>query len=234
MICASTKDAAESHRWFAKCFLALMLSTAVIVFRTDDLRAQGNDFASISLDRPDGSSVAVPLEGPLQNDTAELIAREIQAIDKIIASRNASPKSEVDSAVLEVAHESRNDALKQLDLALRIAQQTSSGQLDGGLLRKAKQYSEDANETLLSQVPSFLFVTTQITTSVADATMHYISKGDYDAKRHSWMSYSPGDKIRIGRYVFRVEPSDPVADIYEELVLVVKDPTQRTLRPIRK
>ena len=234
MIGASKKDAAVLFGWFARYILVLVISTMTIGYRADVVRAQGEYGASISLDRPDGTSVSVPLEGPLHNDMLERIAREIQTLDKFIASRNASSKSEADTAILKVAYESRNDALKQLDLALRIAQQTSSGQLDLGILRKAKEYSKDANEALVSQVPSSIFVTTQITTSVANATMHCISKGDYDAGKHSWMSYSTGDKLRIGRYVFRVEPREPASDIYEELVLVVKDPTQRKLHPLRK
>ncbi len=147
---------------------------------------------AISLTRPDGSIVAVPLSGPLHSRKAERISGEIQALDIAIAFRNASAKSESEAAMLAVAVESRNDALRELDLALRVTQETSAGQLDTSILGKAERYSSVANEVLRAPVPDTLMLGTQISTSVPNATLHYMSKGEYDAKSGSWTSYSRG------------------------------------------
>jgi len=189
---------------------------------------------AITLLRADGGSVTIPLSGPLHNEKAESLARELQSLDNIIASRNALARSEIDAAILSVANESRNDALKELDLALRIAQQTSAGELDDKVLQMAERYSKASKEVLTSQVPTTIYVTTLISTSEANALLHYVSKGDYDAKNLSWISYSEGDKLRIGRYVFRVEPPNLNSGVYEEVVLVVSDPTKRKLTPLRE
>ena len=193
----------------------------------------GNFGETISLTRFDGSSVLVPLNGPLNNEKVERIAREIQSLDRIIASRKADTKSESEAAVISVAYESRNDALSELELALRIGQQTSAGQIDNGILRKAEQYYIGSKEVLRSPIPPNIFVATHISSSVANSTLHYISKGDYDAKKLSWISYSDGDRLKIGRYVFRVEPLETKSDFYEELVLVITEPTNRLIRPLR-
>src|SRR6266849_173783 len=105
-----------------------------------------NTNTAILLTRPDGSIVAVPLTDPLHSQKDERISREIQALDIVIASRNASAKSESEAAMLAVAVESSNDALRELDLALRVAQNTSAGQLDTSILGKAERYSSVANE----------------------------------------------------------------------------------------
>jgi hypothetical protein len=219
------------NRCLVKYSLCLLLSIVLIGCSLGGMR-HNNGEAVISLTRPDGTYVVLPLNGPLHSYNAERIAREIQSLDKIIAIRKASTASESDIAMLSVACESRNDALRELDLALRIAQQTSAGQLDDGILRKAEQYSSGASKALRSPVPTIIMVATQISTSVANATLHYMGKGDYDNKLNSWASYSKGDRLRIGRYVFRVEPSESNSEIYDELVLVITDPTERVITPL--
>ncbi|HME44994.1 MAG TPA: hypothetical protein VKF36_18015 [Syntrophorhabdales bacterium] len=194
--------------------------------------AQDDPASIISIAKPDGTNVLVPLSGPLHNETAEKIAREIQSLDKLISSRNVSPTSQAETALLTVARDSRNDALRELDAALRIAQQTSAGQLDEDILRKSKLYASSAREALRSPIPSTITVATQITTSIRNATLHYISKLDYDLKSQSWMSYSEGESLRIGRYVFRVDPCDVNLTGCEELVMVISDPTKRHITPI--
>lgn len=192
------------------------------------------DGSFISLSKPDGTHVLVPLNGPLHAARTDRLAREVQSLDKIIATRKDSARSQSEAAVIMIAVESRNDALKELELALRIAQQTSAGQLDDGILQKAERYCNGSREALNSPVPTAVFVTTHISTSLSGATLHYMSKGDYDAnKKLSWASYSEGDKLRIGRYVFRVEPHDPNYGVYDELILVVADPTNRLITPLR-
>jgi len=225
--------------WSGKLLKSALLSVAATVVAyffllggcTVGPSRMDNTNTAISLTRADGSRVEVPLSGPLHSHEAERIAREIQALDTAIASRKASAKTASEGAILAVVVESRNDAVHELDLALRVARNTSAGQLDTSILGKANRYSSVANEVLRSPVPNTSMVNTQILTSIPNATLHYQSKGEYDAKSELWLSYSEGDRLRIGLYVFLVEPPGPVTDSFCDLVPVTSDPTKKNLTP---
>jgi hypothetical protein len=192
--------------------------------------------ADIVLSRADGNTVTVPMSGALHDPRAETLAREIQTLDAAIrharASATSGSSSEAQAAMLDVAVESREDAVRELELALAVARLTSAGKLDDESVGKAKDYASQVKAVLSAQAPNSILVATDISTTVPDATLHYMSKGKYNAKSKEWSSYTAGERMRIGRYVFRVQPAD-AAEVYEEFVLVTSDPTKKRLSPMR-
>jgi|ERR1044071_2269821 hypothetical protein len=184
----------------------------------------------IVLSRADGKTVTVPMSGSLYDPRAEKLAREIQALDKEIRDTRASapsPPSEAAAEMLTVAIESREDAVRELELALSVARLTSAGKLDEESVRKAQDFANSGKTVLSAQIPSSIFVATNISTSVPNATIHYMKKAQFAAKSKEWSSYTDGERMRIGRYVFRVQPGD-----YDEIVLVTSDPTNKRLSPM--
>jgi hypothetical protein len=71
----------------------------------------------------------------------------------------------------QIAIDARNDAVDSLDLAYRVAEQTS-GTLDSEQLDSAKRNIQFAKDLLKAPSPSKLFVRTRISTSIKEATIH--------------------------------------------------------------
>lgn len=188
------------------------------------------------LDMADGSALVIPTSGPLANDTAIAICHEVQAIDvglkKLQRSLNTTNNPEIVSALLELAIEYRNESVSELDLAYRISQKTS-GILDRKLLKSAKEKTMNAFSILRATPPPSLFVKTEISTTVVNADIHYISLGDYRSKTGYWSSYNFGKRIKIGRYMFRVQSADSKIKPCEEVILILSDPTVHKIIPKR-
>src|SRR5271169_6837486 len=77
----------------------------------------------LTVTKSDGKQVKVPGAGPLANATAQDVAAGILDYDKQVKSRppgkHASP--EVARAMQQMAEESRNEAVEELDLTYRVA-----------------------------------------------------------------------------------------------------------------
>ncbi|MBI3350129.1 MAG: hypothetical protein HY020_23325 [Burkholderiales bacterium] len=192
----------------------------------------------IVLKRDDGEMVVVPVAGPGRDARAEQLAREIQSLDKQIAesvagaqTRSAQPDP-VQVEVLRMAREARNEALADLTLALAVAGKTSAGALDDETVARAKESAQSAAMILNTQPPSSLLVATDISTSLPDARLHYMSNQKHRLRSTEWSSYTARERLQIGRYVFRVQSADRNTEVYEELVLVLSDPTQKRLTPV--
>jgi hypothetical protein len=194
----------------------------------------GKGKPDIVLSRADGKKVTVPMTGSLYDPRAEKLAREIQALDTEIARAPApSPSSsEAAAAMLTVAVESREDAVRELELALAVARLTSAGKVDDKSIAKAQDYANSVKTVLSAQTPASVVVATDISTSLPNATLHYMSKGKFDAKSKEWSSYTDGDRLHIGRYMFRVQQAD-TAEGFDERVDVISDPTKIRLSPMR-
>lgn len=193
-------------------------------------QAAGKD---LTVTKPDGKQVKVPGKGPLANPTAQEVAAGVLDYDKQVKShppgRRASP--EVARAMQQMADESRNEAVEQLDLTYRVAQETS-GPLDSELLEGAKKNLEFVRDIMRAPPPPNLNVHTTISASLPNAILHYCLRADYLRKACDWQSYNSGALMPIGRYMFRVEFSDGSAKIQEELILVLNDPTQWVIQPM--
>ena len=197
-------------------------------------RAEGQGPAKdITLARRDGTQLRVPSTGPLASRTAQDVAREIAAYDKDPKSpsvRGADPA--VVEAMRQLAQETRNDAVDQLDTTLRVAQSTS-GALDARLLQAARHSADMLKQIVASPPPPSLRVRTEINSSIPNAVLHYCLSADYRKKACSWQSYSFGAVLNIGLYLFRVQSDAGVAQERDEQVLVLNEPTKVTILPMR-
>jgi hypothetical protein len=191
--------------------------------------AGGND---IALKKADGAKVLIPASGPRYNESAHEVAVDVESLDREVKNSRKPPGNrEVVAAMRQIALDARNDAVDSLDLAYRVAEQTS-GVLDSGQLDSAKRNVQFAKDILKASPPPKLFVRTKISSTVSGATIHYWNAADYTKKLGTWSSYTAGENLHIGRYLFRVHSSDG-DETFQELVLVLSDPTEKTLSPVR-
>jgi hypothetical protein len=208
----------------------LVPTTFLMPTRTSAQAVSGKD---ISLTTSSGTKVLVPTSGALANDSAQQVALDVLAIDGQLKSKHGKRpgNSDVAAAMQQMTAEARNDAVDSLDLAYRVAEKTS-GILDNGQIDSAKQNIQIAKHILNTAPPARLFVRTAISSSVTGAALHYWDATEYKQKIGSWSSYTPGEQLHIGRYLFRVDGENG-HEPYEELVLILSDPTEKVISPLR-
>jgi hypothetical protein len=189
--------------------------------------------SEITLKSSNGTKVLIPADGqPGFNETAHEAALDIGSLDREVKNpRKRSGDRQVLLAMRQIAVDARDDAVDSLDLAYRVAGETS-GVLDPQQLDSAKRNIQFAKELLNAAPPPKLYVRTVISSTITGATIHYWNAADYKMKVGTWNSYTAGDNLRIGRYFFSVHPGDG-KEPFQELVLVLSDPTERTLSPVR-
>jgi hypothetical protein len=180
--------------------------------------------------------IEVPLSGPQYDENAATVAKEINKVGAELTAwqeSGAVTNAEVRKAMFEIASQMQWEAAANIDLAYRVAKKTSGGPLDPSLIERASKLNADASALTKIQPPDTVYVSTEISTSVDGAALHYMSLGDYYQNKDSgWRSYSDGQTMRIGRYMFRVQPPSPVQGIYREILLVISDPTKRKIVPV--
>jgi hypothetical protein len=184
----------------------------------------------IELRKPGGGLLRVPLGGPGSNPESTAVARRVQEIDAELEGwRAAHPSADhqVAAALTGAARELRDEAVWQLDLAYRVAERTS-GPLDAALVLLAGGGADEARKVLRSPPPASAFVETRITAASGDAALRYMTAGEHRSGTGSWSTYNPGQRLRIGRYVFRIETTAGTAP-WVETLLVIEDPTVRQL-----
>jgi hypothetical protein len=187
---------------------------------------------SIVLKRPDGTTFSFPLSGPQYDPRAEKLVREIQELDKLIEQSSKGAPRDVAIALRQIASEYRKEAVDNLELAVETAQQTSSLQLDSKLIGKAADGVKGFRQLVNSPTPNSLRVKTQISTTISDAQIHYLGKADHELQLFHWSSYTPGDRLVIGRYVFRVQSEALPGGSFQEEVRIFSDPAMQVLSPI--
>ena len=194
---------------------------------------QATSATDISLTTSSGAKVVVPSTGALANDSAHQVAVDVLALDRRLKSKPSKrqPNPEVAAAMRQMAEDARNDAVDSLDLAYRVAGETS-GILDNGQINSAQQNVRIAKTILNTPPPDRLYVRTAISSTVTGAALHYWDAAEYKKKIGSWSSYTPGEQLHIGRYLFRVDGGSG-GEPYEELVLVLSDPTEKVISPLR-
>jgi hypothetical protein len=192
--------------------------------------AQDHPEKDITLTTSSGTSVRVPSSGAISNDAAKQVARDVIAIDRQLKPGKKSGKSDVSAAMQQIALDARNDAVDSLDLAYRVAGKTS-GALDSEQIDSAKRNVQIANDILKATPPPRLYVRTAISSTLTGAVLHYWDAADYKKKIGSWSSYTPGEMLHIGRYLFRLD-SATGGEPYQELVLILSDPTEKMISPL--
>jgi hypothetical protein len=188
----------------------------------------------IELRKSNGVTLRIPLRGLLYNKEAVAIAREIQSIDASLGSWRASSKT-MDPAVVNAAEhivlQLRDEAIAELAFAYEVAEDTA-GPLDVRSLRNASRRAGDALGVFRVSLPSSVYVKTEITSSVPNAVLHYMSFADHEAKKRSWSSYNVGERMRMGLYVFRVQTPGSNPQVYEEIVSIDQDPKRHQINPV--
>lgn len=195
--------------------------------------AQVQSKQDITLTTSSGTTVRIPSSGALSNVAAEEVARDVVAIDRQLKPSKGgkrSSKSDVSAAIQQITLDARNDAVDSLDLAYRVAGKTS-GVLDSQQIDSAKQNVQIVKDILKATPPPRLYVRTAISSTVPGAALHYWDAADYKKKVGSWSSYTPGETLHIGRYRFRLD-SATGGEPYQELVLVLSDPTEKVISPL--
>lgn len=195
--------------------------------------AQVNSQKEVTLTTSKGSAVHIPTTGTLANDAAEQVAVDVVAIDGQLKPGKIGKKGKADvaAAMRQMAMDARNDAVDSLDLTYRIAGQTS-GPLDSQQIDAAKENVQIVKDILKATPPPTLYVRTTISSTVSGASLHYWDAADYKKKIGTWSSYTPGETLHIGRYLFRLD-SAAGGEPYQELVLILSDPTEKVLSPLR-
>ena len=194
------------------------------------VQAQVQSEKDITLTTSGGSTVRIPSGGALSNDAAKEVAGDVIAIDRQLKTGKQSRKSDVSAAMQQIALDARNDAVDSLDLAYRVAVKTS-GVLDSEQIDSAKRNVQIAKDILKATPPPRLYVRTAISSTLTGAVLHYWDAADYKKKTGSWSSYTPGEMLHIGRYLFRVN-SATGGEPYKELVLILSDPTEKVISPL--
>ncbi len=206
------------------CLLASMVG--LLPFKAP---AQTQPKKEITLTTSSGHPVLIPSSGALANDTAQGIALDVVDLDRRLKPGRKS-KTDVAAAMQQIAMDARNDAVDSLDLAYRVASETS-GPLDSGQIDSAQQNVQIAKDILKAAPPPRLYVRTAISSAVTGAALHYWDAADYKKKAGSWSSYTTGETLHIGRYLFRLDSATRAAP-YQELVLILSDPTEKMISPL--
>lgn len=192
--------------------------------------AQAQSDKDITLTTSTGNMVRIPSSGALSNSDAQDVARDIQAVDRQLKPGKKPGKENVAAAMQQIALDARNDAVDSLDLAYRVAGETSGG-LNSEQIDSAKQNIQIAKDILKATPPPRLYVKTAISSTVSGGVLHYWDAAQYKKKVGFWSSYTAGESLHIGRYLFRLD-SPSGGEPYQELVLVLSDPTEKVISPL--
>lgn len=195
---------------------------------------QGSSQTGDRLVTAQGTVVEVPRYGmPGFNSMAQKIAQQVRELDDALAlqqtsSLTAPPMAEETLSILKAA---RDDAIEDLARAYRISKRTS-GTLDDQLLTSASRDLQDLLEVAREPRHAAKFdVVTNITSEVG-AIIHYVSVAEYDrSNKPFWESYTKGQVLRVGRYIFRVRPANPSRNTFVQRVSILRDPYVKVLAP---
>lgn len=182
-----------------------------------------------------GTTVDIPAKGaPNFNLEASRIAGDLKALDAAVANWKLSPADippDLAVAVMSVVKESRDNVIVMMADVYEIARRTS-GPLDNRRMESA-QISLKTLQDAVSVAPGSLkwYAGTNIT-SEPGAAIHYVAGIDFDKAatiQLAWQSYTRGQSMRIGRYVFRVQPNNPSRPPFFESVPILVDPFVRNI-----
>lgn len=206
---------------------AMAVATAILVSTV------GGADKSITLHKANGTSLVVRDQGAA-GDEAFAVAEKIATFDsEWKSSQPLEGRTEVIRAMQQIAAEQREDAVETLDRAIRIANRTGGG-MDKTLVKSAGEALASARQVISAEPPPSLFVRTEITMADPQRALHYQTAAEYRRKEESWHSYNLGERLRIGRYIFRIQPGKPEAHDYRETILVLADPTVVKLQPVNE
>lgn len=187
---------------------------------------------SIEISGEDGDVVTIPIEGPYYDPEAVNVAETLQNLSLSseewkVKWRTLDPETK--QLVEKLVHELYCEAASILDVAFRVAKQTS-GPLDSKLIKDAAEIAQ----TLLKIVNKKEIsnkAQTFISTTINNCVIRYILISEFERGFENWSSYTNGEYIPIGRYRFEVFDAN-ASLIHSEPVLIFDDPTKKILLPL--
>lgn len=170
------------------------------------------------------------------NADAAQLASQIRQLDAAVAAWQlpaGAVAPDLAAELLRIVRESRDSAVDTIALAYRIAERTS-GPLDGRLVGSASETVKSLQDAVKASPSSFRWSVVTFISAEAGAAIHYVSGAEFAGSgTPSWQSYSKGQALRVGRYMFRVQPADAARRPFLESITVLQDPFSRELLPIR-
>ena len=182
-----------------------------------------------------GAVVELPGEGSPDFDrNAGEVTSQIRQLDTAIKDwqrKSTHMDPALASEILRILRESRDAAVQDIALAYRIPQQTS-GPIDNGLIALARNSVAHLLETTKSPTTGFKFEVSTVITSKNSAAIHYVPLGEFErSSSPDWQSYTKGQLLRIGRYMFRVQPADRSRRAFTQKLEILREPSEHELVP---
>ena len=185
-----------------------------------------------------GTVVEIPRKqgAPGFNADAAQLASQMRQLDVALAAWQlpaGAVAPDLAAELQRVVRESRDSAVDTIALAYRISERTS-GPLDGRLVGSASETVKSLQDAVKASPGSFKWRAVTFISAEAGASIHYVSGAEFAGSgTPSWQSYSKGEALRIGRYMFRVQPADASRRPFLESITILQDPFSRALVPIR-
>ncbi len=212
-------------RWLSLALLTIFISACA----STPAPPPEPDYPSVSLSRPGQPPLVIEDDGTPARHALYQQALELQSLDAEMDRWRNGPNAgdEVHQQMLAVMMQNRDDALGALEQGW-LAAGSRSWESAAGYAVEAGKDIQSSQQAITSGVPSSLFCSTQISSTSSASRLHYLPEGIYREGGEDWMSYTPGAKIKIGNYRFRVASGD---EVYLEKVTILQDPFVHQIQP---
>lgn len=189
---------------------------------------QQPEYPGITLTSSDGTPLTIEDDGSPQRHQLYVLAGELQQMDARIQQwQQSHDDSEVANRMLEVMQQNRADAARQLEDAWAASSSRSWTSVSENAAA-ADNNIQSVKSAMTGTLPGSLYCSTNITSASADSYLHYLPEGVYRDGGEDWISYTPGSKIKIGNYRFKVSGGQQE---YNEKVTIMQDPFVHLLQP---
>lgn len=225
-VCNCFPTKVNAHPKFYRVYLYASATLAVLL-----AACQSSPQSRVIVLQPStGPAVRVPLGTSFVGDDVQQLAKQIAATDQKRPKGWNAASPELIATLMKMRTEARDEAIENLSSELQIEQDTSGG-ADDVVLARAHQALKELSELLSDSPPPALDVRTEISTADAPHTLRYMSRGDYQHEQSFWSSYTFGDQLHIGRYMFKVDSCETPTGDYVEPILILPNPTVFIIHP---
>ncbi|MFI2812218.1 hypothetical protein [Microbulbifer sp. M83] len=187
-------------------------------------------YPKITIERDSAPPLVIENDGSPNSQKLFFMANEVIALDEEIEQWRQ--RTQGDPAVLQLMvdtiSQNRADAAAQLESAWQAANSRSWASLSEHI-ESADKNIQSARGAIDSDVPDSAYCRTQISAASEGSYMHYMPEGAFRAGGEDWTSYTPGSKIKIGNYRFRVSGNDQV---FNEKITILQDPFIHVIQPL--
>ena len=149
--------------------------------------------------------------------------------DRSPASAGPTPEDvEILQSMLTVMEQNRADAAEELQEAWKLSSSRSWGS-PAEHLESAQDSIQSVRGALDKSMPSSLYCRTEIKSASEPSSIHYMPEGVFRSGGEDWLSYTPGTKIKIGNYRFRVSGG---GEAFNQKVTILQDPFVHVIQPL--